>query len=217
MPHSPPPTCCSQHKKRDDDVDDAKLAAAKAFLEQHLQQAAPGAKQDSKRSSKAAKQPPAEKPAGQLPPGVALLTADDYFARSAEFTAWLQELQHVYFNGPRAQRSERAKHTHAHACMQPRCVCCMCSLHRCKRRAPPPPCCVCTELTTEESHKCFNAFVAAWNGGELPLRFYSGLAAAPLKRTSHDWGIKKAAAPGGGSKLGMAAFMDDQQAGQQEA
>ncbi|KAF6259477.1 hypothetical protein COO60DRAFT_1000760 [Scenedesmus sp. NREL 46B-D3] len=75
------------------------------------------------------------------------------------------------------------------------------------------------ELTTEESHALFKQFVEAWNGGQLPLRFYQGLAAAPLKRTSHNWGIRakqgSSAAAGsvaaaGGAKLGMAGFLQDQ-------
>jgi hypothetical protein len=71
------------------------------------------------------------------------------------------------------------------------------------------------ELSTQQSHEQFGEFVLAWNGGQLPMRFYQGLAAAPLKRTSHNWNFK--------SKLpeqqqqqpsvqrGMAAFLDDQQ------
>lgn len=80
--------------------------------------------------------------------------------------------------------------------------------------------CVCwsAELTSEQTHAAFKEFVSAWNGGRLPLRFYKGLAAAPLKRTSHNWGFRgKGAAAGaaagaaGGSRTGMAAYMADQQ------
>ncbi|WIA28710.1 hypothetical protein OEZ86_011246 [Tetradesmus obliquus] len=171
-----------KHKKHSSpDVDDEKLRAAKAFLEQHLKQAgggdtaaaaaaAGGSKDRDKERSKEKK----EKAAGSLPPGVPLLTPDDYFERAAEFTAWLQEIKHQYFN----------------------------------------------ELTTEESHAMFKQFAEAWNLGRLPLRFYQGLAAAPLKRTTHNWGIKArpsgAGAAGGsvsaaaGAKLGMAAFLQDQ-------
>jgi hypothetical protein len=75
-----------------------------------------------------------------------------------------------------------------------------------------------TELTTAESHTLFKQFAEAWNGGKLPLRFYQGLAAAPLKRTSHNWGIKSkqgssaasSIAAASGAKLGMAAFLQDQ-------
>jgi hypothetical protein len=78
--------------------------------------------------------------------------------------------------------------------------------------------------------------VTDWNTGQLPLRFYTGLTAAPVKRTTHNWGLKAAAggggggsssrggggggstaaaaaagaAGGGGSRTGMAAFLDDQ-------
>lgn len=87
--------------------------------------------------------------------------------------------------------------------------------------APAAPACSShAELTTEESHAMFKQFAEAWNLGRLPLRFYQGLAAAPLKRTTHNWGIKarpsRAGAAGGsvsaaaGAKLGMAAFLQDQ-------
>lgn len=101
--------CLLQHKKHDSDVDDDKVAAAKAFLEQHLKQAAATppvaaaalaaagkAKDKGKSSGKGSEQ---EKPAGSLPAGTPLLTRDDYFEKSAEFTAWLQEVKHQYFNG----------------------------------------------------------------------------------------------------------------------
>eukprot|EP00775_Hariotina_reticulata_P004090 gene4090-4337_t len=173
-----------KHKKHSKDIDAAKIAAAKAVLEQHLRQtadaegpignskptaalvatdvaAAGGSRRDRKKSR--------EKPAGHLPAGTLPLTADDYFERSGEFTAWLQEVKGTYFN----------------------------------------------ELTTQQSHEQFGEFVIAWNGGQLPMRFYQGLAAPPIKRTSHNWNFK--------SKLpeqqqqqpsvqrGMAAFLDDQQ------
>lgn len=74
------------------------------------------------------------------------------------------------------------------------------------------------ELTTQQTHGAFKEFVAAWNTGQLPLRFYQGLAAAPLKRTSYTWGFNAkagSAAAGAGAaeagKLGMAAFLQDQQ------
>lgn len=88
------------------------------------------------------------------------------------------------------------------------------------RHAPLPACC-CAELTSQQTHSLFKEFVNAWNGGALPLRFYTGLAAAPLKRTSHQWGFKggkagaaagaAAAAAGGGGRTGMAAYLADQQ------
>jgi hypothetical protein len=74
-----------------------------------------------------------------------------------------------------------------------------------------------TELTSEQTHSAFKEFVAAWNGGRLPLRFYKGLAAAPLKRTSHNWGFKGkpaaagAAAGASGGRTGMSAYLADQQ------
>lgn len=72
------------------------------------------------------------------------------------------------------------------------------------------------ELTSEQTHAAFKEFVSAWNAGRLPMRFYTGLAAAPLKRTSHNWGFK--AQPGGaagaaaaaGGKTGMAGYLADQ-------
>eukprot|EP00878_Enallax_costatus_P033568 GHUV01037088.1.p1 GENE.GHUV01037088.1~~GHUV01037088.1.p1 ORF type:complete len:108 (-),score=21.78 GHUV01037088.1:48-371(-) len=70
------------------------------------------------------------------------------------------------------------------------------------------------ELTTQQTHQLFQEFVAAWNGGKLPLRFYQGLTAAPLKRTSYSWQFKNKPSAGpaaGAAKLGMAAFLDDQQ------
>lgn len=95
-----------QHKRHSDDAEEQRLAAAKAFLEQHLKQtagdgslaaaaAAGGAGGSSK--SKHSK----EKPAGELPPDVDPITVNDYFERSSEFTAWLQETRHQYFNGER--------------------------------------------------------------------------------------------------------------------
>jgi hypothetical protein len=109
------PSFLLQHKKHSSEVDEAKLAAAKAFLEQHLQQTAGGAGSStaaaalaaaaaaggggSSRPSGSSKR---EKPAGELPPDVDPITVDeDYFARAAEFTAWLQETKHLYFNGER--------------------------------------------------------------------------------------------------------------------
>lgn len=73
-----------------------------------------------------------------------------------------------------------------------------------------------TELTSEQTHAAFKEFVSAWNAGRLPLRFYTGLATAPIKRTSHQWGFKsKGAAAGGGGggagRTGMAAYLADQQ------
>jgi hypothetical protein len=57
--------------------------------------------------------------------------------------------------------------------------------------------------------------VLAWNNGRLPMRFYAGLAAAPLKRTSHNWGFKgkasgSATAAAAGTKTGMAAYLADE-------
>jgi hypothetical protein len=107
-----------QHKRHSSpDVDDEKLRAAKAFLEQHLKQAggsdaagaaaaaavvaaaAGGSKDRDKDRSKDRSKEKKEKVAGSLPAGLPLLTPDDYFERAAEFTAWLQEIKHQYFNG----------------------------------------------------------------------------------------------------------------------
>jgi hypothetical protein len=89
------------------------LAAAKAFLEQHLQAggggadaAAAAAAMTAATAAAAARKPGGggggssrEAPLGQVPHGVPLLTTDDYFARSSEFTCWLQELRGQFFNG----------------------------------------------------------------------------------------------------------------------
>lgn len=103
--------CWLQHKKHSGDVDDEKLAAAKAFLEQHLKQTAGGAGGTTAAtlaaaaaaggggSSKPSSSKSREKPAGELPADVDPITMDDYFERSSEFTAWLQETRHQYFNG----------------------------------------------------------------------------------------------------------------------
>ncbi|KAF8072677.1 SCI1 [Scenedesmus sp. PABB004] len=195
-----------KHKRHHSDADDERVRAAKAFLEQHLKAggdpAAAGGKERSGKERSGRDRPPPEKTPGMLPPGAPLITSEarrgaaqrgarrarggpacaasgvprrarrarrapqDYFSRSAEFTAWLQEIRHTFFN----------------------------------------------ELTSEQSHALFAEFVRDWNSGDVPLRFYGGLATAPVKRTAHDWGIK--AAPGG-VRAGMAAFNDD--AGQQQA
>jgi hypothetical protein len=46
------------------------------------------------------------------------------------------------------------------------------------------------------------------------MRFYAGLAAAPLKRTSHNWGFKGkaggSAAAAAETKTGMAAYLADE-------
>lgn len=101
-----------QHKKHSKDVDAAKIAAAKAVLEQHLRQTADArgpsgatlptaalvaanvaaAGDSSKKKSR-------EKPAGHLPSNILPLTDADYYERSGEFTAWLQEVKGTYFNG----------------------------------------------------------------------------------------------------------------------
>lgn len=71
-----------------------------------------------------------------------------------------------------------------------------------------------SELVTQQTHQLFDEFVSAWNAGQLPLRFYQGLTAAPLKRTSYTWQFKNKQPSGktaAGAKLGMAAFLEDQQ------
>jgi hypothetical protein len=109
-----------QHKKHSSDPEEQKLAAAKAFLEQHLKATATGdaAAGGSSAAALAAaaaaagggglgrlkgssgkKSREKEKPAGQLPEDVMPISMDDYFERSSEFTAWLQETRHQYFNG----------------------------------------------------------------------------------------------------------------------
>jgi hypothetical protein len=113
-----------QHKKHSSDPEEQKLAAAKAFLEQHLKAtatgdaaaggssaaalaaaaAAGGGGLGSSKGSSGKKSREKEKPAGQLPEDVMPITMDDYFERSSEFTAWLQETRHQYFNGAWMQR-----------------------------------------------------------------------------------------------------------------
>jgi hypothetical protein len=104
-------SCPPQHKKHSNEVDEQQLAAAKAFLEQHLQQtdgggssaaalaAAAAAGGGSSKGAGSSKGRVKEKHAGELPADVDPITADDYFERSVEFTAWLQETRHQYFNG----------------------------------------------------------------------------------------------------------------------
>lgn len=111
MPLSCPLPCPLQHKKHSSEVDEQQLAAAKAFLEQHLQQtdgggssaaalaAAAAAGGGSSKGAGSSKGRVKEKHAGELPADVDPITADDYFERSVEFTAWLQETRHQYFNG----------------------------------------------------------------------------------------------------------------------
>jgi hypothetical protein len=75
------------------------------------------------------------------------------------------------------------------------------------------PVAVSAELTSEQTHAAFAGFVQAWNSGGLPLRFYTGLAAAPIKRTSHNWGFKAkpgGAAAGAAGRTGMAALLADE-------
>eukprot|EP00877_Chromochloris_zofingiensis_P009627 jgi/Chrzof1/4918/Cz15g04140.t1 len=72
------------------------------------------------------------------------------------------------------------------------------------------------DLSTEESHKLFDEFVAEWNAGKLPLKYYQGLVEAPKKRTPHQWNFKG----GSGGGTGMKAFLEDEQdrtAGQRTA
>jgi hypothetical protein len=107
--------CCLQHKRgsgsdssgSDSDAE-ARLAAAKAFLQQHLASnpAPAGGPQPPSslpaaddRSSKPSKHKSSSSSRSVKPPGVPDLTADDYFEKSSEFTAWLLEQEHKYFNG----------------------------------------------------------------------------------------------------------------------
>ncbi len=48
------------------------------------------------------------------------------------------------------------------------------------------------EMTTEETHALFSDFVAAWNGRNLPARYYGGIDDASLRRTKHAWAIRGA-------------------------
>lgn len=66
------------------------------------------------------------------------------------------------------------------------------------------------ELSSEETHSYFGRFVAAWNAGQLAPRYYQGLVAAPLKRTSHQWGFKAQGAAAGRQRVGMTAFMEEE-------
>jgi hypothetical protein len=45
-----------------------------------------------------------------------------------------------------------------------------------------------SNLSSEETHKLFAAFVEVWNAGRLSAKYYQGIKAAP--RTAHKWGIK---------------------------
>lgn len=49
---------------------------------------------------------------------------------------------------------------------------------------------LCSEQSTEENRAMFEEFVAAWNGGRLPARYYKGEVGGGAQRTSHQWGIK---------------------------
>jgi hypothetical protein len=90
------------------------VAAAKAFLKQHLQQQpqqgatageeAPPHKKKKKESKKHRKSSDSEAEddgggVNRLPPGVLPIEADSYYEKSAEFTAWLLQSKGVYFNG----------------------------------------------------------------------------------------------------------------------
>ncbi len=94
--------CCWQHKKsKDKDKDKALLAEtakkAKEFLKQHLKDGGKGGSGDGTAgpgSSAVDRGPVAGKPAGTPD-----ISADDYFIRAPEFTAWVQEQKHLLFNG----------------------------------------------------------------------------------------------------------------------
>lgn len=45
------------------------------------------------------------------------------------------------------------------------------------------------DLEADEARARFDSFVAAWNKGAVPLRFYSGVDGGSLKRTQHSWGM----------------------------
>lgn len=57
-----------------------------------------------------------------------------------------------------------------------------------------------SEQSTEENRASFPEFVAAWNAGRLPARFYEGKVGAA--RTAHQWGFKGELRCGWGLWLG---------------
>ncbi|KAL6754886.1 hypothetical protein V8C86DRAFT_2689411 [Haematococcus lacustris] len=59
------------------------------------------------------------------------------------------------------------------------------------------------ELATERSHQLFQEFAGLWNAQQLGDKYYAGAVAAPLKRTSHNWGIKTAGMAGGSGGAGQ--------------
>ncbi|KAJ9506168.1 hypothetical protein QJQ45_002456 [Haematococcus lacustris] len=59
------------------------------------------------------------------------------------------------------------------------------------------------ELPTERSHQLFQEFAGLWNAQLLADKYYAGAVAAPLKRTSHNWGIKTAGMAGGAGGAGQ--------------
>ena len=56
------------------------------------------------------------------------------------------------------------------------------------------------DLATGDARALFLEFVAAWNARALPARFYDGRAAAPTRRTAHNWGILGRGGGGGRSR-----------------
>lgn len=66
-----------------------------------------------------------------------------------------------------------------------------------------------SEQSTEENRAMFEEFVAAWNGGRLPARYYKGEVGGGAQRTSHQWGIKGAGGLAASGAVGMAAALDE--------
>lgn len=70
-----------------------------------------------------------------------------------------------------------------------------------------------SDLPSDKAHELFSGFVQVWNAGRLPAKYYAGVVAAPIKRTTHTWAFKGGAAGAVGrtaGNKGMAAFMADQ-------
>ncbi|KAI8466459.1 MAG: hypothetical protein J3K34DRAFT_524543 [Monoraphidium minutum] len=191
-------TRSKKHKRSSPDPERERVEAAKAFLQQVLQQGGGGqvaaaaveavaaAERQAAEASAARKadrggrheaqrlQQRAARPPRPRPPGVGPIGPDDYFSRATEFTAWLQEGRGLFFNN----------------------------------------------LSSEEAHTLFEEYVEDWNGGHLAPKYYQGLVTAPTKRTTHQWGFKQQGGGerGGGERgSGMLALMADQQQQRGEA
>lgn len=70
-----------------------------------------------------------------------------------------------------------------------------------------------SDLTTEEARARFAGFVAVWNAGRLPPKFYTGAAAGAAQRTGFKWGFSGAGSGGAErTALGLAAAEEERAA-----